>query len=305
MRDESLPEPPHVPIPARVPILDGIAPAMDGIEGVILDLWGTVHDGYEPLPGALDAMAALGARGVRILIVSNAPRRAHAVVAKMDEVGVPRGLYDDVLSSGEATHTALARRDDPWHAALGNRVYLLGPPDDASVLEELDLHRVDRLLDADFIVAVGSFRRSDTVADYEGFLAEARTLGLPMVCANPDLVVLRGAAREICAGAIAARYEALGGEVFLHGKPHLPIYRRSMEMLGIGDPARVLAIGDSLHTDIAGARAAGLRSAFVTSGIYADRLGTVPFDAPSPERLSAVCEEDGIVPDFAVPAFRW
>ena len=286
-------------------ILTGIAPLAANYDGIMLDLWGTVHDGFKPLPGALDAMAALKAQGARILIISNAPRRSHSVVDKMDEVGIPQKLYDAVLSSGEAVHRALAKRDDPWHARLGSRVFLLAPEGDDSVLERLPLTRAETLAAADFVVAVGSYRREETVADYEDFLAEALSHGLPMVCANPDRVVLRGSKRETCAGAIVERYAELGGDVYFHGKPHAPIYRLGLDLLGGLDPTKVLAIGDSLHTDVAGASAAGIDSVFVAGGIYAEKLGVKPFEAPHPDKLAALYEAEGVVPLAAVPNFRW
>lgn len=286
-------------------ILTGIAPVAERYSGILLDLWGTVHDGFKPLPGAIEAMGALKQQGARILLISNAPRRSHSVVDKLDEIGIPQKLYDAVLSSGEAVHRALAKRDEPWHARLGERVFLLAPEGDDSVLERLPLTRVDSLASADFIVAVGAYRREDTVDDYADFLADARDRGLPMICANPDRVVLRGKNREICAGAIVERYAELGGDVYFHGKPHAPIYQLGLQLLAVDDPKQVLAIGDSLHTDVAGATAAGIDSVFVTSGIYADRLETRPFEAPDPDRLSTLYENEGAMPIAAIPAFRW
>lgn len=286
-------------------ILTGIAPIAPQYDGVFLDLWGTVHDGFDPLPGALDAMAALKSQGARILIISNAPRRSHSVIEKMDEIGIPQNLYDAVLSSGEAVNLALSSRSDPWHARLGDRVFLLAPEGDESVLEALPLDRVDRLTDADFVVAVGAYGRQDTIDDYSEFLSEALAAGLPMICANPDRVVLRGPNKEICAGAIVERYVELGGDAYFHGKPHAPIYRLGLELLGIEDSSRVLAIGDSMHTDVAGALAAGIDPVFVTSGIYADSLGVEKFETPHPDRLMAVYDTEGHTPLAAVTGFRW
>lgn len=286
-------------------ILNGIAPIAVRYAGVLLDLWGTVHDGYQPLPGALDAMTALKEQGARILIISNAPRRSRSVVEKMDEIGIPQKLYDAVLSSGEAVHRALAKRADPWHARLGQRVFLLAPEGDDSVLERLPLTRVDALAEADFIVAVGTYRREDRIEDYEDFLHEALTRSLPMVCANPDRVVLRGSKKELCAGAIAERYLEMGGDVYFHGKPHARIYELGLRLLAVDDPARILAIGDSLRTDVAGATAAGIDAVLVTGGIHAEKLGVRPFETPHPDRLATLYETEGSAPIAAVPAFRW
>lgn len=300
---------PREPAPSvvaqSVPILPGLEPLAAGYDGFILDLWGTIHDGYRPLPGAVDCLERLCRAGKRILILSNAPRRAHSVIERMDAIGVPRGLYHGVLSSGEAAHLALRDRADPWHGALGETCLLLGPPDDDSVLEGLGFRRANAPPAADFIVGVGTFQRSDTLAVYEDLLREGAGQGLPMVCCNPDLEVLRGDVRELCAGALASRYEALGGDVFWHGKPYAAIYAMSLDRLGLDDPGRILAVGDSLRTDIAGAAAAGIESVLVTSGIHAETLGVPPFEDPDPARLGALCAEGGQHPAAAMAAFRW
>ena len=288
-----------------VPVLAGMAALADRYDGFILDLWGTIHDGIAPLPGALEALAELRRRGKRTLLLSNAPRRNYAVLALMEKVGVPEDLYDDVLSSGEAAYLALRDRRDPWHARLGRCCFLLGPAGDDSAMEDLDLDRVTSLDAADFILGIGAFRRGDTFDMYDGFVDQGTKLGLPMICANPDLVVLRGPTLEICAGGIAQRYEAAGGDVYYHGKPHAPIYAMALERMGLPRGARVLAVGDSLRTDIAGAQAAGLDSVFLTSGIYAAELGVAPFADPPADAVTALCASHGHWPTAAMTAFRW
>jgi HAD superfamily hydrolase (TIGR01459 family) len=291
--------------PGTVPVLPGIAPLAERYDGFILDLWGTIHDGIAPLPGALDALERLQRLGKRVLLLSNAPRRNYAVLDLMRKVGVPENLYDDVLSSGEAAYLALRDRDDPWHARLGRRCFLLGPANDDSAMEDLDLDKAARLAEADFILGIGAFRRGDTLDMYDDFVAEAASRKLPMICANPDLVVLRGPTLELCAGGIAQRYEDAGGDVYYHGKPHPPIYVMARERLGLDAGARILAVGDSLRTDIAGAVAAGLDSLFLTSGIYAAELGVAPFTDPPPDLVAALCLKHGHWPTAAATAFRW
>ena len=291
---------------ATIPLVPGMAALADRYDGFILDLWGTIHDGLRPWAGAVDCLGELKRRGKRILMLSNAPRRSHLAIARLGEMGVPRDLYDDVLTSGEAANDALMRRDDSWHARLGRRCYLLGPPKDASVLENVPHERVARLADADVIVNVGTFRRQDGLEAYEALVAEAAERRLPMICCNPDYEVLRGDDRELCAGAIARRYEELGGDVYYHGKPHAPIYDESLRRLGIADRRRVLAVGDALRTDVAGAAAYGIDSALVVStGILAVALGIAPFEDPAPAALARLCAAEGQRPTAALAAFRW
>jgi HAD superfamily hydrolase (TIGR01459 family) len=298
------------PIAAAISILPGLAALAARYDGFLLDLWGTIHDGLRPWPGAVECLLELKRRGKRTLLLSNAPRRSHLAIARMVEMGIPREAYGDVLTSGEAAHDGLLHRRDDWHRRLGRRLYLLGPPTDDSVLEDVPHERVERLDRAEGIVNVGTRRRGDSLDAYEAFLREAAERNLPMVCCNPDYEVLRGEERELCAGAIALRYEQMGararGDVYYHGKPHAPIYAESLRRLGIADPARVLAVGDALRTDVAGAAAVGIDAALVTStGILAKELGIAPFEDPAPDALARRCAAEGQRPIAAIAAFRW
>jgi len=293
-------------IPATdIPIVDGLQAMADRYEGFIVDLWGTVHDGTTPLPGAIDCLEHLRAGGKPVLILSNAPRRAGPIIERMRALGIPDEVYDAVFSSGEAAYLALRDRGDAFHAGLDRKCYLLGPPEDDSTIAGLDYEIVESIRASHFILAIGSFRRTDTVADYDALLSAANDRHLPMVCANPDLEVLRGGAREICAGAIAERYARAGGAVHFHGKPHKPIYDASLALLGLDAGAPILAIGDSFGTDIAGANAAGLDSLMITGGIHAHKLGVAPGELPEPGRLAALATQYGARPSAAAAAFRW
>lgn len=286
-------------------VIAGLSAIADRYDGFILDLWGTIHNGVEPLPGAVDCLRALAHRSKAVLILSNAPRRSAAVVDRMDAVGIPRDCYGPVLSSGEAGWLALRDRADPWHARLGSRAFLIGEAGDESVLQDQPVDETGSLERATFLLCVGAFRRTDTVEDYAALLAEAQALKLPMLCVNPDLEVLRGPDREICAGAIAARYAAIGGDVGYHGKPHRPIYTLSLARLPGIAPARLLAVGDSLRTDIAGANAAGVDSLFVTGGLLAEELGIAPLSDPPPGALPPLYARYRQRPTWAAAAFRW
>jgi HAD superfamily hydrolase (TIGR01459 family) len=288
-----------------LPIVDGLAGLAGDYDGFIVDLWGTVHNGVAPLPGAIDCLENLKATGKPVLILSNAPRRAADVTERMRAMGIPDASYDAVFSSGEAAHIALRDRPDRFHAGLGRACFMLGPPDDDSVIAGLDYERVDSIKAAHFILAIGAYRAGDTARDYDGMLSGATERRLAMVCANPDMEVLRGGAREICAGAIAARFETFGGEVHYHGKPHAPIYEASLERMGLARDARVLAIGDALPTDVKGANAAGFDALLITGGIHAETLGIEAGEVPEPAALQALMAKHGTRPIAAAAAFRW
>ncbi|HXV23369.1 MAG TPA: TIGR01459 family HAD-type hydrolase [Alphaproteobacteria bacterium] len=289
----------------EIAILHGLSALAARFDGYILDLWGVLHDGVTAYPGAIDCLERLHMSGKRIAILSNAPRRASEVARRSAELGIVPGLYDVIHSSGEEAWLHLKDRPDQRDRRLGRACYHLGPARDRGILEGLDLVETTRIAEASFLLNTGAHLARSEIADYEPVLEPAAERGLPMVCANPDLEVIRGGVREICAGMLALRYEELGGRVYYHGKPHESVYRRVLTQLGLGPTARILAVGDSLRTDIAGARRAGLSSLLVTGGIHAEELGLAAGAHPEPSLLAEVCSRAGERPDYATPAFIW
>ena len=275
-----------------VRLLSGIAPIAADYDGYILDLWGVLHDGAHPMPGAVDALHRLREAGKHIVILSNAPRRAASVIARIAEIGIARDLYDDLLSSGEAAWRWL-KQGGPG----GRRLFPIMAERDASMLEGLDFEVAGSAGAADFILNTGVESANDRVEDFEDALRETAARHLPMVCANPDLVVMHRGKMEICAGSIAQYYEELGGKVHYFGKPHAPIYRDCFSLLKVTDRKRILAVGDSMRTDIAGANAAGIDGLLVLGGIHQEELTGAD--------LESVIKRQGVIPKAAVPVFRW
>lgn len=287
----------------KLAFLSGLHEIADRYDGYILDLWGVLHDGQAPFPGVIDCLARLKAGGKRLVILSNAPRRAHLVEERVAEIGIPRTLYDHLLSSGEEVWQHLRKRDDDFYAALGRVCYHIGPPRDDNMLADLGLRRVEEVADAEFILNTGPWGWNETVENYEAVLQDGRAKDLPMVCANPDLVVMHRASRVICAGALAQRYEAIGGRVRWHGKPYPSVYDSCLPLLGIDDRSRILAIGDSLRTDIAGAAAAGIDSLFVVGGIHAAEFRSER--GLDSEKIDAALAAAALRPVAAAKRFVW
>lgn len=286
-------------------ILTGLQSFLAPYDGLILDLWGVIHDGRDPYPGVCDTLGRIKQSGRKVVMLSNAPRRAAAVIEGMTQIGIDRALYDDVLSSGELAWRALSERALPWAQALGRRCLHVGPARDEGLLDGLELTAVDAPEEGAFILNTGPWEDDETVADYEDLLGRAVGCGMPMVCANPDIEVIRAGNRIICAGALARRYEELGGTVHQFGKPYAETYDACLALLGIKDRARLLAVGDSLATDIRGAVQAGIDSVLVTSGIHGAELGLAYGETPSPKRLEQACTKAGACPVAAIAAFRW
>jgi HAD superfamily hydrolase (TIGR01459 family) len=293
---------PAAPFPATPAGMRELAPRYDGF---IVDLWGVLHDGRAPLPGVVDCLERLIAASKRVVILSNAPRRAADVVERITEIGIRPGLYHHVMTSGEDTWQHLSRRPDAFYRGLGSAVLHLGPPRDAGLHEGLGLVVVEQAVAADFILNTGTWGWEAETTPYDPVLREAAARGLPMICANPDLVVRNGDQLAICAGMLAQRYEAMGGNVRWHGKPLPGIYDTCFGLLGIADKSRILGVGDSLRTDVAGAVGAGLDCVLVTGGIHAEELGVAPGRTPDPAKLAAAFAAAQVTPTYVLPGFAW
>ena len=279
------------------PSLASIANKYDGF---ILDLWGVVHDGTALYPGALECIQSLRAAEKHIIFLSNAPRRASSVEAKLTDLGIHSKLYDHVLSSGEVARTFLSQ---PVHGdALGLKYFYMGPEKDADLLDGLHYERTHDMTEATFILDVDVEYHGQKVEELEPILKEARDLALPMVCVNPDIEVVKQDGTHIwCAGAIARHYQKMGGEVSFFGKPFREVYDTAFTLLDGLRRSAILAVGDNLDTDILGANEAGIDSALVTGGILARELGP----KPDPYALRERCERKGTTPTFVIPGLTW
>ena len=285
--------------------LPGFAPLADRFDGFVLDLWGVIHDGVNAFPHAVDCLARLREAGKRTLLLSNVPRPNEAAQALMRSMGIADDLYTDILTSGEAVRRSLQRPPDLWWAELGQRVFHLGPERDRPIMEGLPLEPVTDPANANFVLNTGpdDHRNPTDMAEFEGVLQDCARHHLPMICANPDLQVIRGGVRVLCAGSLALRYRDLGGDVRSIGKPDPTIYQPVLQSLGL-PVERVLAVGDALHTDIAGAAGVDIASCWVLSGIHSDVLadGNGGYDTA---RAEVAAKAEGVAPIATIPRFVW
>jgi len=286
-------------------VIDGVRAIADRYDGFILDMWGVLHDGQHPYPGVVDCLTRLKQAGKRLVVLSNAPRRVAPAMQRMEEIGIPPELIDGMMTSGEDAWQHLVARRDPWYARLGRACFHLGPARDKGMLEGPDMTVVAGIEEADFILNTGADRDDDAVAQYDPLLRQALARRLPMICANPDLVVVHRGRLAICAGSLAQRYEELGGDVRWHGKPHRDIYERCFDLLGVADRGRIVAVGDSLRTDMTGAAGAGIDGLFVVHGIHAEELGAQPGGHAEPALLARALDDSKLRPVAVVPTFLW
>lgn len=284
-------------------IYEGLAPLADRYDGYVLDLWGVVHDGRALYPGVAECLAALRQRGKRVVFLTNAPRRAWFIQGMLDKMGLERGLYDGIISSGEVSWRWLKQRPEGWFQTFGPRAFHIGPERDLSVIEDGAAELAATPEAADFLLNTGPDpdRGAHSAEAYRDVLQRCFAAKLPMVCVNPDRAVMVGGERIICAGALADIYLEWGGDVFEVGKPDPAVYGPVMELLGIEDRSRVVAVGDTPHTDLAGAAAAGMDSLWAMTGLTANAHG----DNPAPETLARVAEEEHVKPLGALRSLRW
>jgi HAD superfamily hydrolase (TIGR01459 family) len=288
-----------------VQLIGGLRELAPHYDGFILDLWGVIHDGVAPIPGAVDCLRSLMGCDKRIILLSNAPRRADDVIRRITSIGVPAGLYHHVMSSGEEAWQHLSRRDDRFYAALGRRCLHIGSERDMEIREGLDLEFVDTAEEAQFVLNTGPAGWDDQIEDYEPLLRVALDRNLSMVCANPDIVVMHGSRLALCAGALAKWYEETGGRVRWHGKPFSSVYDTCVKLLGIDDRSRIMAIGDSLRTDVAGAAGAGIDSLLIADGIHAEEFGTLGDRPPDLERIAVVLRAGAYNPVAVARKLSW
>jgi HAD superfamily hydrolase (TIGR01459 family) len=262
-------------------------------DSFIIDLWGVMHDGTMLYPGAAEALAAIHASGKPVIFLSNAPRRAEKAQATLDRLGVPRAHYQRIITSGEVAFAWL--RD---HTAYGPNYYYLGPSKDEDVLAALDGYcQVASADKANFVLNTGyefDFQPHEAILPTLRNLHAAR---LPLVCINPDLeVVKQDGTVMLCAGSVAAAYDALGGEVTYVGKPHANAYEAALHALPKG--ANPLCIGDNPLTDIKGANAAGLDSLLVAGGVLKTAHGITDVEA-----ARDACIKAGATPTHVIGSF--
>jgi HAD superfamily hydrolase (TIGR01459 family) len=288
--------------------LAGLSQAQERYDAVLCDVWGVLHNGERSYADAAQALFYLRQMGKVVTLITNAPRPKAEVAAQLASLGVSSEAYDAIATSGDVCAQAIAER-----APL--RPYHIGPARDLPLFETASFMAGRTIApvaleEADFAVCSGLVDDTvETPGDYERILIALRTKNLPMICANPDLVVHRGDELVYCAGALAERYEALGGEIEQAGKPYAQIYRLA---LGLAERARnrpldldrVLAIGDAMHTDIAGANAMGIDSILITGGIHRTQLHEDGGDIDT-EAFKQFVEDHGVSPSYRMDRLVW
>lgn len=275
-------------------------------DALFVDLWGCVHNGVNALPEAVSALQNYRAQGGKVVLVTNSPRPRAGVEKQLITFGVPDDSWDTIATSGDSARSAMYR------GIVGEKVWHIGYPGEEKFFEPIGVVedpvdiRMVPLEEAEGIVCTGP---RDPLADPSVMRPEflmAKQRGLKLLCANPDIVVDRGEQREWCAGALAQLYTEMGGESLYFGKPHPPIYdlaRRRLSALGTDIPdSRILAIGDGVLTDIAGAMGEDIDSLFISGGLAAAETRTET--QPNPDALTAYLQKEMSNPTYTIGYLR-
>jgi HAD superfamily hydrolase (TIGR01459 family) len=298
--------------PRMTDIIRSLADLTGRYDAVFCDLWGCLHNGKAPFPTAVSALQGFRSTGGRVVLLTNAPRPKSSVIRQLDGMGLPRDAWDIVVTSGDAAQMGMLS------GAVGRKVHHIGAPKDEAFFtdfaEDLAAYAKTQppitrvpLNEAEGIVCTGlADDLTETPDDYRATLLMGKTLGLPMLCANPDIIVDMGDKRLYCAGALAQAYEEMGGTALYFGKPHPPIYdlaRRRLSEAGTPADPQILCIGDGINTDVQGGMSEGLDTLFITGGLEAERFGT---DVENPEaaKLTPWLVSKQLSPTYAMGRLR-
>jgi HAD superfamily hydrolase (TIGR01459 family) len=251
---------------AVIPIITGARGLAARYPVWLCDIWGVLHDGVVSFAPAVAALTSFRRAGGIAILITNAPRPHDDVARQIRGLGIGPEAYDAIITSGDVTRELIA-------GYRGKGLFHIGAEKDRSIFAGLDVHLV-AAGEAAAIVCTGLVDDThETPAAYADQLAALKARGLTMICANPDVVIMRGADLCYCAGALGEAYEKLGGAVAYAGKPYPPIYEAAMaraEAIREAPVAKreMLAIGDGMNTDILGAYRYGVDMLYVASGIH-------------------------------------
>jgi HAD superfamily hydrolase (TIGR01459 family) len=280
--------------------IDGLSAIADDYDLILCDVWGVLHNGVQPRAGTIEALSKFRQQGGVVIMITNAPRQRKSVYTQLQNMGVPEGVFDAIVTSGDVTRDLIRN---------GSKKMLhIGPKKDLNLFEGIKVELVPEE-DAEAVICSGLWdEQSETPEDYIALLTRLKARQLPFICANPDIVVEVGDHLEYCAGAIAREYDKLGGKTLIAGKPHHPIYEVAIsEAEQISNRTfkkeRILAIGDGLPTDIKGAANFGLDALFVTAGIHAGEYGDQ--ETPDDAKVGKFLAVNNAHPVAYLPRLNW
>ena len=280
--------------------ISGLSQIAGQYRAILSDVWGVVHNGVSVYEAAADALAAYRNQGGQVVLLTNSPRPCEGVLQQLDEMGVRKDAYDAIVTSGDVTRTLIKQSQ--------GKAFHLGPQRDLPLFTGTGVELVAQD-ECNTIVCTGLFEdTTETPDDYRDILSDMAQRGIPFICANPDIVVERGDRLIYCAGSLAQLYQEMGGVTLVAGKPHKPIYDLAMQKLSELNSSEisknhVLAIGDGMPTDVAGALNNGFDLLYISAGIHSAEYGDA--EHPDPKALAIFLNEHDADPVAWMPRLGW
>ena len=248
----------------------GVSDISDSYVGFIIDQWGVLHDGETVYDGVVDCLKELQRRKKYVIILSNSGKRSEVNAERLETLGIPRNLYNSIITSGEVTWQGLYDQNDGYFRDIGKKCILISRGGDRSIVEGLDIEIVEDPKEASFILISGADSPEKTLEDYEPLLRASVRYRLKAICANPDSLGVMGKENIMGPGTLAARYKDFGGVVHYIGKPHQPIFQHCIRVLQQQDiyPGQTVMIGDTMAHDILGGHLVNIDTCLVKRGIH-------------------------------------
>ncbi len=294
--------------------ISGISKIVDDYDFFILDIWGVIHDGVTLYPEVIETLKFLRSKRKKICLLSNAPRRADKVQEFLNKMLITNDYYDFIVTSGEAVFNSLEENYKNNFKDFGKKYFYIGPKKDIDLIKDLNYSLVETARDADFVIATGFDSDSSTIEEKISQILSAKKYNLPMICANPDLIVVRiDGSKMLCAGVIAKEYEKIDGQVVYFGKPFSKVYETAIDCFQKKffqeiDRKKIIAIGDGLETDIKGADNFKIDSILVLGGILSNQLeinfknitGNNFIDEAKKSKIDDICNSQKTFPKFVI-----
>ena len=194
--------------------ISGLSEISDRYDAILCDIWGVLHNGVASFAAASEALVSFRRRGGAVVLDQQRSAAVSADQRQVLKLGVSPEAFDAVVTSGDVTIGLMEQQ-------AGDRVLHIGPERDLSLFDAVAeatgaRPKLVSLEDAQYALCTGLRNdETETLDDYEPELRAMAIRGMAMICANPDIVIHRGDTLIYCAGALARRYEELGGSVDL------------------------------------------------------------------------------------------
>ncbi len=283
--------------------ITGLSDVVDLYDAFLVDQWGVLHDGIAAYDGVTDALRALKAHGKSVIILTNSAKTKAANVARLAaRFSIGADLYTHMVSSAELLRDLIATSpDEPW-VSLGRRVYLVADRGDEALLDGTPLECVDDIARADFVLLL-SVAPGETAAEHRHWIDSAATRRLVVACPSADLLSVSTAGVVTGLATLGEALLARGARVLNVGKPESPVYELCARLLTEVPPSRILAIGDQIGSDCAGANRHGMASALVCTGATGKTFPGVR--TPDGIAAAAAAVASDCVPMWVMPTLRW